>query len=847
LRYHLEREVERNVGKGMSDADARDQARRALGNLTLAAEDARASAQWRPFEEARQDVLFALRAYRRAPTFVIGVIGTIGLGLGLLAAAFTLFDAYVLRTMPVRDPTSLYETVWHSRDGQSHGFTWSQFNRITKSNRVFSSSFAMWSTTARLRNAPAVGELVSGNYFDMLGVPPALGRILVPEDAVAPGSNAVVVLSYAVWKRTFGADSSVIGKTIPIGDMPFTIVGVARQGFTGLGTVPLDFWVPATMSGAFGRGYFFGSQETDAFHIVGRVPRGSTSDATNAALLTWLRAETAMLPTRERVADVVLIDRGTAMPRSPQVIELFAPILAAFGLVLLIACANVANLMLARGMTRQREIGIRLSLGADRRRVIRQLLNESLLLAIPAALCGLLVSRVALEGGPHALFATLPPAYVMYIRIIPLDADALIVVLMMVAAVVAAVAFGLVPALQSTRTSIVQASKGDFDTPSRRSRLSDGLAVVQICLSVVLMICAGVLLRTARESANADPGIKGQHVVQISLPASARPAGLEFIRTRSDLAELASAMAPPLDGSLPRAPVKLTGRADENAAINVVSPEYFSTLGVPMLDGRAFTNDEAMGRVPVAIVSRSTASKFWPGKSAVGQLLDLSLAFDSRAWLTPYTHAVVIGVVGDVVPGVMLAGKSVPMIYYPQPVVQTTAVLLARVTGDPNRAQREIERGLAEIDPGGATEVHTVESMRQLQAYPFAAAYWVASIVGVIALVLTLTGVYGVLSYLVEQRRKELGIRSALGATQSTIMGLVLSRGARLALVGIVVGVLIAWVLAHVLAAQLIFKTNDVTAYIGGAALVFVACLIAAYVPSRRAANVDPLTALRAD
>ncbi|HEY4129766.1 MAG TPA: FtsX-like permease family protein, partial [Gemmatimonadaceae bacterium] len=344
-----------------------------------------------------------------------------------------------------------------------------------------------------------------------------------------------------------------------------------------------------------------------------------------------------------------------------------------------------------------------------------------------------------------------------------------------------------------------------------------------------------------------DPGIKGQHVVQISLPASARPAGLEFIRTRSDLAELASAMAPPLDGSLPRAPVKLTGRADENAAINVVSPEYFSTLGVPMLDGRAFTNDEAMGRVPVAIVSRSTASKFWPGKSAVGQLLDLSLAFDSRAWLTPYTHAVVIGVVGDVVPGVMLAGKSVPMIYYPQPVVQTTAVLLARVTGDPNRAQREIERGLAEIDPGGATEVHTVESMRQLQAYPFAAAYWVASIVGVIALVLTLTGVYGVLSYLVEQRRKELGIRSALGATQSTIMGLVLSRGARLALVGIVVGVLIAWVLAHVLAAQLIFKTNDVTAYIGGAALVFVACLIAAYVPSRRAANVDPLTALRAD
>ncbi|HEY4129902.1 MAG TPA: permease prefix domain 1-containing protein, partial [Gemmatimonadaceae bacterium] len=153
MRYHLEREVERNVGKGMSDADARDQARRALGNLTLAAEDARASAQWRPFEEARQDVLFALRAYRRAPAFVIGVIGTIGLGLGLLAAAFTLFDAYVLRTMPVRDPTSLYETVWHSRDGQSHGFTWSQFNRITKSNRVFSSSFAMWSTTARLRNA----------------------------------------------------------------------------------------------------------------------------------------------------------------------------------------------------------------------------------------------------------------------------------------------------------------------------------------------------------------------------------------------------------------------------------------------------------------------------------------------------------------------------------------------------------------------------------------------------------------------------------------------------------------------------------------------------------------------
>lgn len=846
LRYHLEREAERNIAQGMSPSVAHDSARRALGNTTIAAEDARATARWRPLEELRQDFAFALRAYRRAPTFVLGVIGTIGLGLGLLASAFTLFDAYVLRTMPVRDPMSLYEASWRSRDGLSHGFSWAQYQRLAKWTSVFASSYAYWMELGRLRGTPAVGDLVSGNYFDMLGVPPALGRTLVPEDAAAPGSNAVVVLSHAAWKRNFGGDSSVIGATVPIGDVPFTIVGVAREGFTGIGTIPLDFWVPATMAGAFGRSYFF-VKEPDAFHIVGRVPIGRTGDATQAALTTWLRAETADAPVMQRANDVVFIERGTALPRSRQVIDLFLPILAAFGLVMLIACANVANLMLARGMTRQREIGIRLSLGADRQRLLRQLLNESLLLAIPAAICGLIVSRIALEVGLRALFATVPPAFVTFMRIVPLDADAIVVVFMMLAAVVAAVAFGLVPALQTTRTSIVQASKGDFDAPSRRSRLSDALAVVQICLSVVLVVCAGILLRTARDSAHADPGFKGDHVVQIRVPEQTRTQSLDHIRARSDLVELASAMMPPLDGAFERAPVKLAGRADESASINVVSPEYFSVLGIPLVDGRTFTSEEAIGRVPVAVVSRSTAERFWPHAQAIGQRLDLSLALDSREWLTSFQRAVVIGVVGDAVAGVMIAGKSNPAIYYPEPVIQTTAVLLARVKSDANRAQQEIERDLTALDPGGATEVHTVGAARELQTYPFVAAYWVASIVGVIALALTITGVYGVLSYLVEQRRKELGIRSALGAAQSTLLRLVLSRGARLALVGIAIGVVVAWMLTRLIAAQILFKTNDAVVYAGGATLVFVACLIAAYIPSRRASRINPLDVLRAD
>lgn len=383
MRYHLEREVERNVARGMSAIAARAAAHRAFGNVTVATEQARDAWRWTGVEELRQDCGYALRTFRRAPVFVLTVVATIGLGLGLLSSVFTFFNAYVLRPVAVRDPYSLFELHWSSSDGRGHRFSWDQFQRLSRDKSAFSEVHAYNFVAPRVNGHATQGQLVSGNYFDMLGVPPVLGRTIGPADAESEGGNAVLVLSHQGWMTLYAGDSTAIGRHVTMNGTTFEIIGIAPDGFGGLTSAPFDFWIPITMASAVGpTPMLFRRGNDEGVGIVARLAPGVSEARAYAWLRDWLRAETADRAVPDRAQDVSLLSRATSIPPSPETTAIFAPVLVAFLLVMLIACANVANIMLARGMARQREIGIRLALGAGRRRIVRQLLAEAILLAL---------------------------------------------------------------------------------------------------------------------------------------------------------------------------------------------------------------------------------------------------------------------------------------------------------------------------------------------------------------------------------------------------------------------------------------------------------------------------------
>jgi predicted permease len=583
--------------------------------------------------------------------------------------------------------------------------------------------------------------------------------------------------------------------------------------------------------------------------IIARVSPGVSVERARSMFTAWMIAETQGSAERERARGATFTPRGTSMPHDPEVIAMFAPVIIAFLLVMLIACANVANLMLARGMARQREIGIRLTLGAGRSRLIRQLLAEALMLALPAGLLGFVISRVTIAASLSALFATVPTAYATYIRVIPLDADLRIVGFMLCAAVMAAVAFGLVPALQATRPDVVRASRGDFETAMRPSRLRNALVVAQVTMSVLLLVLAGVLLASARRTERLDPGIRTADVVQVEMLPRFRARGLDVLKDELVVKRLASSSGTALDGAFSQANAAAAGKPSQRAFFNIVSPGWFDVLDLPIERGRQFTEDEGRERAPVAVVSRSAAAALWPGRDPIGETLTIpdGPRFDGR--LRSYRTARVVGVTTDVSPGSIAIDPRTPVVYYPQPLDAGVTQFLARVSGDPEQARQAVERAMVtKVDSTAAVETHTLATSLALQVYPFRAVYWIAAAIGAIALVLTLIGVYGVMSYLVAQRRKEFGIRLALGAPGDALIALVLRQSMRMASMGVVIGVALALGVSKLF--DVILYNVDMfnpAGYLAGVAVVAGTCLAAAYVPSRRAAAVDPVEALRAD
>jgi len=525
------------------------------------------------FETTFLDVRYALRAFRRSPGFVLTVAATIALGLGINMALFTLFNAYVLRPIPIRDPYSLYTFTWTTRAGREHTFSWDEYRRFRENNGVFSEVAAVESVQTRLNGRVFQGQLVTGNYFQMLGVGTSLGRTLLPEDAAVPGRDPVVVLSYEAWQTIFAGRTDIIGAKIMIRGSPMQVIGVARKGFQDLSEVPRDFWAPVTVAGRLQDGPdLFGAEHPERLTIIGRIRPGQRISSAEATLAAWSRQMTSQQPDERKAVGVLLRSNATAIPLTRELLLVFSPLAAAFALALLLACANVASMMLARAVTRQREIGIRLSLGAARGRLIRQLLTESVLLSVPAAFLGWIVSQVTIEASLRIMYVTVPRDMLELLHEVTLPVDWRVIVFMFFAALTSAVLFGLVPAIQATRSNVILAARGEFAADLRPVRLRNGLVLAQITACTLLLVACGALLRTTVAMSSFDIGFRTGGVVAMEVVENARRRVLDAIVSDPVVDAIAAASSIPLGGLVPSITMVTQDGSAISAAYNYVSP-----------------------------------------------------------------------------------------------------------------------------------------------------------------------------------------------------------------------------------------------------------------------------------
>lgn len=804
-------------------------------------------------ESLGQDMRYALRGFRKTPLFALTVVGTIGLALGLNTTVFTVFDAYVLRTVAVHDPYNLYEVWWTSKAGHWRS-NWRDYQALLKQNRAFSDVTAAGFLLAPVDGRFGLGQLVSGNYFRVLQPGAFAGRLIEPEDAAAPGAGAVMVLSYSAWKNWYGGSADVLGRKVLLRGQPFEIVGIASPAFSGAGTIRLDYWIPLSMDPRVMEPDLFAAAQPERLELLARLKPGVSEKAAKEAIWAWASAATAGLPPEKRATSPGMMSRATAISLTPQVLAAFSPVLMSFGLVLAVACANVSNMMLARALSRQREIGIRVSLGAGRARLVRQLLTESVMLAGPAAVAGFAISQATIRFAQWLMFATLPAAFLKLVRVPPLEPDARVFGFILAASFAATVIFGLIPAIQTTRSSLVQANRGDFGNQHRPTRLRNILVAAQAMVCCLLLIYAVVMLRSERRTMAVDVGMRTRGVFDVQIAAAKyRTTAAERLVSQPGVEGVAGAWRGPIYGTLRQIPVIPGGGRNELlAGYNFVSPEYFPVLRIPILQGRSFSEEEARAGAPVVVISQNTAKLFWPGRPALGEtiLLPAKRRPDQRSDMVPaFTSARVIGIARDAANGFVGNGVDATCLYFPTTLTAATnEALLVGVRGDKDAGQRMIEAVMNGIAPDAADQINPLDEVLATMIYPFRVTFWIGGFLAALALVLTVSGVYGVMSFMVSQRAKEIGIRMALGAGGVAVARMVVAQSMRMAGIGVALGGALALMVAPVFAHQLeMLQPYDAVAYIAGVLLVCLASLGAAAVPSRRAVRIDPVITLRCD
>ncbi len=851
LAFHIERETQKHIAAGLSPVDARTRALARFGPVPLAADQCRDVRGTGLIDDLRRDIPYAFRTFRRAPLATLTIVATVALGLGLVAVVFTVYNSLFLRADAVRSPGELFAVRLEQRIGPDNepavAFTRSDYDAMRRETSVFTDAFAMLDLTlTRTDGHLAAANLVTGNFFQVLGAQAALGRPLSPGDDELFAGRPVIVLSHAGRRKLFPGDQGVIGRRVVINGAPYEIAGVMPDGFRGLGITPPDYWAPLALAGQF-RAASAGREKEIVIEVVGRLKPGLSPEAAATVLAAWASGRTDFKTLPGHPIRASLTPRQGTLP-SEGFALVFSPLFFAFGLILAIGCANVANLLLARGISRQREIGIRLSLGASRRRIIRQLLTESLLLALAAAACGLGVSRLFLEGSLHAVLTTLPPEIAQFVNVFNLAAptlDSRMVVFMVAGAIVSTVFFGLAPALHATRLDLVRTMRGEVTRDARPRRARHALIAVQVGASALLLICAAIFLRGAFAAATRDPGVRTSDTLRVSIEdAEPRRAALLEALAAHPLVTIVAASSRTTRGvvetsaSASRMPVEQLA----------VSPEDFDVLGFEVVGGRNFTRTERTADAGVAIVSETAARQLWPNGDGVGQRVRLDTPPSSTPGGAPPLSRTltVVGVVRN-------PGRESGDVYVPTSPETPEAALYLRVRGNPERARQALLERLSSIDPA-VSNIMTLRAMAGMQAYMLQMGFWVAIVLGGLALVLTVSGLFSVLSYVVEQQAKEIGVRMALGAATKHVAELVLSQSLRPVGIGLVGGGGLAAAVAIVLmatpaASEIGSHINvfDPVAYAASLMVILTACVLAVSVPALRAARIDPIATLRKD
>jgi len=811
--------------------------------------------EWR-IDMLVQDIRFALRLLVRRPAFTVLAVVTLGLGIGANATIFSWVEALVWRPLPgVADGERIVAVHAATRTRSNLSISYPNFADF-RDRRPSSVEgllcYSLQAATLREGNQAdrAWGVLVSGNYFDVLGVRAAYGRTFSPEEDRTPGTHPVAVLSHRFWERRFGSDPTVVGRTVLLNERAFTVVGVAAAGFQGTNIgVAVDLWVPMMMQSAIVPGDRLNARGNGWLKVLARLAPGATVGDAQAGLAV----------VAGHIADAYpgTAVRGVAVYplwRAPQEASgMMAPVLAVLmavvGIVLFIACANIASLLLARASSRQREIAVRLAVGATRWRLLRQLLTENTLLALLGGLAGVALARWT--AGSLVWF--LPPTP------FPLLVDAgigpRVLLFSMALSLGTALVFGLAPALQTTRTNLVPALKdsgGGAGRPARRGLFRQGLVVVQVTLSLVLLVTAGLFLRTLQNAQAVDPGFSLRNGVIATVDLL--PAGYDATRGPAffrSLLETASSV-PGVSGAslIDQVPLHLGGsdtageiegytRAkDEEIALyySRVAPRYFETMGIPLVAGRVIDERDGPGTPDVIVVNETAARRYWRGRNPIG----------GRVRFGKETVQVV-GVVRDGKYQTLNEAPR-PFIYFPlYQAYRPGVTLVVRSDADPRGLMASIEKRIRALDPRVPVfDVQTMAEHLQLSVFMVRMAAVLLGMFGVMALLLATTGLYGVLAHLVSQRTHEIGVRMALGAGRWTIVGFVIRQGLLVTAIGLALGVLAAAAVTRLVASQLIgVGPLDPISYLATLALLTAVALLACYLPARRAARQDPLEALR--
>ena len=799
------------------------------------------------------DLRYSLRALITHRTFTLAALLTLALGIGINTSIFTLLYSVAFRPLPVKDAdrvVNVYQILdgEFSRQVEGNVALLSYPEYVNYRDRVAGLSGLAASADVKLylggNNVERInGLMVSDNYFSLLGGGSALGRTFFDKECQTPLQCPVAVLSYSFWQRRFGSDASVVGTSVTLNRHRFTVIGVAARDFRGAEMTVPDVWIPVTMQPAImPDNKFLDVANCSWLTVVGRLKDGVSLPQVQAEMQLVAAQMDHDYPGRRTTVNV--------MPGSylnfPEVRDEGTPVailvMAAVGLVLLIACANVSNLMLARAGARRKEIAVRLALGASRWRLIRLLLTESLLLAVMGGVVGLLLAVVL----PPILFTAIPEVGLD----VDFKPDATVFVYMFLVSLITGVVFGLAPAIESTKPNLTDALKSTRSgTRVGRTRLRSLLVIGQVAVSLVLLIGAGLLVRGLQRAQSTELGFDKKNLLVMSMDLTTQ--GYDEARTATLYAQLAERLkALPVIKSVSLAEVAPFSGARETAididegsvgvssvsvGANLVSAEYLQTLGIPLRRGRLFTEeDERSGESPV-IVSQAMANRFWPGTDPIGKRF--------RDGGTSHT---IVGVVDDI------SSKQVGRV--DGPLFYTTAGLnklsglsfVLRTNGDPQAsvsAIREVGRSL-DKDVFVSVEPLTENVNRMLE--PARMGAWFSGTVSLLALMIAATGIYGMLSYHVVERTSEIGIRMALGAQRRNVLLLIVRDGMKLALVGVVIGVAGAIALTKVMATMVFgVGPTDVFTFITVSLVALVVALIACYIPARRATKVDPLVALR--